>query len=201
MGGIDDINWRAILDAAITIGGPIIGTAIDAEAPGVGTVVNVGLQTVRKFVVDQYVPDGQVNQKVAAQVLQKAGWDASEVDNHLQGPGGNTGIVYQAPRLDSAQAAAIVYKTLETAGWSLDSAHALLQGPIEYNNRRMRSIPSQAFQDNYGRRSVDMTAHLTRGAAEIGGHTPDLYHGSDDHHLAQLGLTTELPATVSRKDS
>ena len=50
-----DLDWRAILDKAIDIGGPIAAKVVDVEAPGAGTAIGLGLPILKQQVVDMRI--------------------------------------------------------------------------------------------------------------------------------------------------
>lgn len=210
-----DIDWKGILEKAIDIGGPILGTVINVPAPGVGTAVAAGLPLVKKYVVEPYVPGAEdqaastsqaeqapsVDHRTALAVLQKKGWSEEEAQQHLQGPVSSAVVSDSSaamPEVAPEHGALLVHGVLASAGWHPAARQALLSGPYAFAEY-LRPARHSPDDDAVARlRGHDVDALLSAGlhhATERGGHTPELYHGTHDALVAGLGETTEQPGT------
>ena len=207
-----DIDWKGILEKAIDIGGPILGTVINIPAPGAGTVVAAGLPLVKKYVVEPYVagtgdkadaaPAGlalqgatssSAEQQTAMAVLQRKGWSPDEVQQHVQGPAAPS-----RPDFHPEHGARLVHGVLQEAGWHAEARAALLRGPYAFADymKPTQHVPSEEEIARFTGHDVDgiLQANLHH-ATERGGHTPELYHGTHEAHVAGLGVTTEHAGT------
>ena len=212
-----DIDWKGILNNAIDIGGPVIGAAINAEAPGAGTAVAAGLPLLKEYVVEPYVPGTSATktepakvapaqaalppssaQQTAMAVLQRKGWSPDEVQQHMQGPDGDTSLPAPMPELEPDHGALVVHGVLHEAGWHPDARRAILHGPYafaEYLKPRQH-VPTDDEIERFEQHDVDalMQADLHH-KTERGGHCPQLYHGTDEAQWARIGEDTEHPRT------
>lgn len=152
-----DLDWRAILNKAIDIGGPIAAKVVDFEAPGVGTAISAGLPILKQQVVDKYVPGKEpppavpppassagepTEAKTAVAFLRKQGWSHEEATEHLKGPQSEP----EEEPDEHERIAALVSRALDEAGWSPTEKQALLRGPSalgELCQMRKEEVPKR----------------------------------------------------------
>lgn len=188
MSGIDDVPWKTILNVAIDVGGPILAQVVDGYAPGAGNILRVGLPVVKKLVVEPYVPDGvnDPNRYAAVNQLVMAGWSEETANRQLVAP-------TKLTKLDTVDAAYIVYGVLMAAGWSPDEAYAILKGRYYLDEVRLRApLPPDVM--NY------MFHDTISSVADYGyAERPSMLNGQeavDRRMIESIGTLTERPGEV-----
>ena len=139
----------------------------------------------------------------AADHLRSLGWSADKIGQILRGPE-HTSLAAllgesEGFNSDSEYGAHIVHGALQEAGWHPEARQAILRGPYAFADymKPAQHVPSDDEIARFEQHDVDeiLQANLHH-TTERGGHTPDLYHGTHDAQLAELGVTTEHPGTT-----